>query len=169
MEREIESPVQGSAGINYVQVVDNPPRPQPAVTITSSSAAAPGEYWNKSIEYGDFVKLPESEAVARANKEYPATMAGFRQIQNEQYELFAKKMVDYSPANIMLGGNVDVELDRHGSLRGIVIRMNDKINRLITIIVKGNTANNESAMDSFIDLSVYGMIALLVNRQIWGK
>ncbi len=107
--------------------------------------------------------------ICQMEKLYPETAIEFRQIQHEQYELFARKMLDYSPGNILLGGNIDKESDRIGSLRGIVIRLNDKINRLLTIVVKGNANNNESITDTFMDTSIYGIIALIVQRVKWGK
>ena len=111
----------------------------------------------------------KSDAVYECGQKYPKTLDEFQRIQEEQLEVFAKKMLDYSPANIMLGGSVDIEGDRLGALRGIVIRMNDKMNRLLNIIVRDATVYNESAMDSFLDTSIYSIIALIVDRQTWGK
>lgn len=50
--------------------------------------------------------------------------------------------------------------------------MNDKINRLKNIIIKNNGKNavkNETYLDAFIDLSIYGIIAQLVSEAKWGK
>ncbi len=47
---------------------------------------------------------------------------------------------------------------------GVAIRMNDKMRRLMSMARKGKL-NNESLLDSFQDLSVYGAIgAVLVNE-----
>jgi hypothetical protein len=108
-------------------------------------------------------------ALDECGQKYPQTLEEFKCIQAEQLEVFAKKMLDYSPANILLGGSIDVEADRLGALRGIVIRMNDKMNRLLNIIVRGNSAHNESAFDSFLDCSIYSIIAQIVDRRTWGK
>jgi hypothetical protein len=50
--------------------------------------------------------------------------------------------------------------------------MNDKVNRLKNIIVKHrgeNAVKDETYMDAFKDLSVYGVIAQLVAEKVWGK
>jgi len=57
------------------------------------------------------------------------------------------------------------------SLTALVVRMNDKINRLKTIIIKNkgrNAVSNETYMDAFRDLSIYGIIAQLVAENKWG-
>ena len=58
------------------------------------------------------------------------------------------------------------------ALTALVIRMNDKVNRLKNIIVKHrgeNAVEDETYMDAFKDLSVYGVIAQLVAEKVWGK
>ena len=67
---------------------------------------------------------------------------------------------------------MDTKEGRMVSLTGLVIRMNDKINRLKNIIIKNNGKNavkNETYLDAFIDLSIYGIIAQLVSEAKWGK
>ena len=55
-------------------------------------------------------------------------------------------------------------------MSGVVIRMNDKLNRLLNLILK-NKQNvvDESVEDTFIDMANYSIIALLVNKCKWGK
>ena len=58
------------------------------------------------------------------------------------------------------------------ALIALVIRMHDKVNRLKNIIVnhKGqNDVANETYLDAFKDLSIYGVIAQLVSEKVWGK
>ena len=58
------------------------------------------------------------------------------------------------------------------ALTALVIRMNDKVNRLKNIIVKHrgeNAVEDETYLDAFKDLSVYGIIAQLVSERVWGK
>ena len=46
----------------------------------------------------------------------------------------------------------------------------DKIQRLMNLVVKHNRdAQNEPVMDAFKDLSVYGIIAQIVDNGKWGK
>lgn len=102
---------------------------------------------------------------------YPALAKEFKQIQKEQYELFACKMLDYGLDNIALGSNLESKEDKKMSLTGIWLRCNDKINRLKNMLKRDNKnyVVNEPMVDSFIDISNYGIIAQLVLRGCWKK
>ncbi len=103
-------------------------------------------------------------------KTYPQTAKAFKAFQREQYELFCRKQMDYGPANIAMGTSLEKAEDINMSLTGLCVRMNDKVQRLLHLIVKQRkNAQNESVMDSFDDLSVYGIIAKIVNDGFWGK
>ena len=70
-------------------------------------------------------------AVRVFEHEYPELSNEFKNIQEEQYELFARKMLDYGLNNITLGGDiVNNSEDKKFSLTGLTIRLTDKINRL---------------------------------------
>ena len=48
--------------------------------------------------------------------------------------------------------------------------MNDKIQRLKQLIILGHSdVVGESETDTFQDLSIYGVIAQIVSKKIWGK
>ena len=100
---------------------------------------------------------------------YPELAKEFKKIQQEQYELFSEKMMDYGLGNIALGSTLEEEEDIQLSLTGIWLRCNDKINRLKNMLKrKGkNYVENEPMVDSFIDISNYGIIAQLVMRSIY--
>ena len=102
---------------------------------------------------------------------YPDLSKEFIKIQKEQYELFAGKMMDYGLGNIALGSTLVEDEDIHLSLTGIWLRCNDKINRLKNMLKrKGKSyVNDEPMIDSFIDISNYGIIAQLVMRGKWKK
>ena len=103
---------------------------------------------------------------------YPIMMDRFKNITKEQYVLFCRKQYDYGSGNITLGGDLDDDEDRMLALTALVIRMNDKVNRLKNIILKhkgNNAVKGETYMDAFKDLSVYGIIAQLVAEKVWGK
>ncbi len=57
------------------------------------------------------------------------------------------------------------------SLTGIWLRCNDKINRLKNMLKREGRSyvNDEPMIDSFIDISNYGIIAQLVMRGKWKK
>ena len=59
---------------------------------------------------------------------------------------------------------------RHLSITAIIIRINDKVQRLFNLVLKRKTAaQNEPVEDAFKDLSVYGIIAQIVSCGKWGK
>jgi hypothetical protein len=99
---------------------------------------------------------------------YPQMTDEFKKIYMEQYDLFCAKMSNYGKGNIMLGGDVSNEEDRILALKGITIRLNDKTNRLINLLLK-NKENvvNESVIDTFQDIINYGIIAMIIERQKW--
>ena len=110
-----------------------------------------------------------SDVVRLMEERHPKMMEEFRKIQREQYELFAQKQMAYGKGNIMLGGDIGVEEDRVAAIRGITIRLNDKMQRLLNLVLKGvaNPLKNESVSDTFMDMSVYGIISLIVERGSW--
>lgn len=101
---------------------------------------------------------------------FPETAEAFKQIQREQYEVFCKKQMDYGPSNIAMGTQLLDDADKRLSKVGLIIRMNDKVQRLINLVIKHNReAQNEPTIDAFKDLSVYGIIAQIVDLGKWGK
>jgi hypothetical protein len=92
----------------------------------------------------------------------------FKYIIREEYELFCKKQLNYGKGNIMLGGDISVPEDRKLAISGIVIRMNDKINRLVQLALKGGRDYvQESIDDTLKDLSIYSIIAQIVSNEKW--
>lgn len=110
-----------------------------------------------------------NDVVSIMEHRHPEMMGAFRKIQQEQYELFAQKQMAYGKGNIMLGGDIGVDEDRVAAIRGITIRLNDKMQRLLNLVLKGiaNPLKNESVSDTFMDMSIYGIISLIVERGEW--
>jgi hypothetical protein len=102
---------------------------------------------------------------------YPELGAEFKKIQQEQYEMFAQKMLDYGIGNISLGSTLEDPEDVTLSLTGIWLRINDKINRLKNLLKRNgkNYVQGEGMVDSFIDIANYGIIAMIVMRGKWKK
>ena len=116
------------------------------------------------------IVMREEEAVAYCEKEYPETCAEFKRIMTEQYVLFCKKQKNYGPSNISVGTDCRSDGDVKLSLTGLWFRINDKIQRLKQLIILGHKDNvGESELDTFQDLSVYGIIAQIVSAKKWGK
>ena len=78
----------------------------------------------------------EVDAIRYVEEHYPEMTKSFQEIQFEQYELFCRKQYNYGKGNIMLGGDIDKPEDRKMALSGIIIRMNDKLNRLLNLVLK---------------------------------
>jgi len=111
------------------------------------------------------------KAISDFEKMYPTLAESFKENQQEQYELFARKMMDYGLANITLGSTLEDPEDINLSLTGIWLRCNDKINRLKNMLKrKGrNYVQDEPMIDSFIDIANYSIIAQLVMKGKWKK
>ena len=111
-----------------------------------------------------------NDAIDYCELQYPKTCAEFKRIQDEQYKLFCKKQMNYGPGNISVGTNLNTTDDVKLSLTGLWFRMNDKIQRLKQLIILGRSdVVGESETDTFQDLSIYGVIAQIVSKKIWGK
>lgn len=84
----------------------------------------------------------------------------FDEVLAECRSIFVKKQIDYGPGNIAEGHN------KFGRV-GLLVRMNDKMQRLINLERGGAAPLNESVEDSFKDLLNYAAIALLCERGQW--
>ena len=103
-------------------------------------------------------------------KQYPETCAEFRRLQEEQYTTFCMKQHDYGQHNITLGMDLTDPENANMSISAIIIRINDKVQRLFNLVLrKKSEPQNEPVEDAFKDLSVYGIIALIVANGKWGK
>lgn len=115
-------------------------------------------------------KVVASDIVSEVESNYPETTQRFKDIMQEQYELFCLKQSNYGPDNISLGTTLEKKEDRKMSQMGLWFRMNDKIQRLKQLVLLGNKDNvGESVKDTYQDLSVYGIICQIVSEGKWGK
>ena len=111
-----------------------------------------------------------SEAIKYIEKHYPETAKAFQEIQYEQWETFCKKQMDYGPSNISMGTQLKTDSEKRLSLVGLIVRINDKVQRLLNLMVRNNReAQNEPSIDAFKDLACYGIIAQIVQNGKWGK
>ena len=133
------------------------------------------EMRKEELQWGD--TLPKKEktidglgVIEVFESEYPELADEFKHIQDEMYEMFARKHMDYGLNNIALGGDLTDESDKKFSLTGLCIRLTDKISRLKNLLANGkNYVKGEGMEDTFIDISNYGIIGLLVGRDKWKK
>ena len=115
-------------------------------------------------------KMEKNPIVKEMEEKYPEMTKEFKKILNEEYELFCKKQKNYGTSNISGGTLLQSEEDVKFSLTGIFFRINDKIQRIKQLVVLNKQDEvGESVDDTFMDLSVYGVIAQIVKRGKWGK
>lgn len=97
----------------------------------------------------------------------PNQVKAFREELGRMYRTHLKKQADYGPGNIAGTGRV-----------GLATRIFDKTSRLMRLtgfmtdtgeFVGGRDPANESLEDTYMDLAVYGVIARLFQRGVWGK
>tara|TARA_R100001244_G_scaffold132090_1_gene107008 strand:- start:742 stop:1089 length:348 start_codon:yes stop_codon:yes gene_type:complete len=115
--------------------------------------------------------MNKDEIIEIFETEYPELSEEYKKIGNEMYEMFAAKHMDYGLNNIALGGDIlNNEKDKNFSLTGLAIRLTDKISRLKNLLINGkNFVKGEGMEDTFMDISNYGIIGLLVGRNKWKK
>ena len=120
-------------------------------------------------EVNSYLTADAGDIVTMMEQEWPHMTAEFRRLQREQYELFLHKQHDYGPGNISVGTQLQTPEEIQLSLTGLWFRMNDKIQRLKTLLMSGREINNEPLEDSYLDVSNYGIMATIVKRGRWGK
>ena len=112
----------------------------------------------------------EESAVEYCERMFPNTTNEFKKIQEEMYETFCKKQRNYGPDNISVGSTLETDDEIKISLTGLWFRMNDKIQRLKQLVVLGQPDEvGENIQDTYEDMSVYGIIAQIVQRKKWAK
>ncbi len=77
----------------------------------------------------------------------------FEKICREMLDIFIKKNKDYGKGNILDTGDL-----------GIAFRVNDKLNRLKNLLSNKQKPQNESMEESWIDIAVYSVIAVMYLR-----
>jgi hypothetical protein len=77
----------------------------------------------------------------------------FEAVLNEMLQTFIKKNKDYGKGNILDTGEI-----------GILFRINDKVRRLQNLITKDKNPENESLEETWKDIAVYAVIAIILRR-----
>jgi len=104
------------------------------------------------------MKAEVVELVLDGSSGHPGLERAFAEKMVKLFDLFKTKQKSYGPYNISVFGE-----------RGVVIRSNDKIQRLIRMVwqeVK-NPLTDETIEDTWGDLAVYAIIALLWRKGEW--
>ena len=131
---------------------------------------------NKKVTYTKQINrakkmVKKNDIIEQMEEEWPQMTQEFKKIQREQYELFLHKQHDYGPGNISVGTQLQTPEEIHLSLTGLWFRMNDKIQRLKNLIMRGkqNAVEGETVEDAYLDVSNYGIMAIIVKNGKWGK
>jgi len=109
----------------------------------------------------------QRKAIDILREEYPVIYQGYKDIIDEQFELFAKKHLDYGMHNVSAGTNLETAQEREFAMTGLWYRLSDKINRWKNMIISGRKTQNETLIDTFQDITNYGIISQLVSRGMW--
>ena len=108
---------------------------------------------------------PSAKSILK--EEYPTIYNAYKEIIDEQFELFARKHLDYGMHNVSAGTNLENSDEVEFAMTGLWYRLSDKINRWKNMIISGRKAQNETLIDTFQDVTNYGIIAQLVKRGLW--
>ena len=123
---------------------------------------SPGSKQKKAKDNSTFVDYLEAQ--------YPGMTSEFKRLQKQQYELFCRQQHDYGPGNIAVGTQLANDEEIKLSLTGLWFRMNDKIQRLKTMLLSGReSAVDEPLEDAYMDVSNYGIMATIVKNGKWGR
>ncbi len=115
------------------------------------------------------VVAEEPSALEVLKEEYPLIYRGYKEVVDEQFELFAKKHLDYGMHNVSAGTNLETPEEVEFAMTGLYYRISDKINRWKNMIISQRKAQNETILDTFQDITNYGIIAQLVSKGMWRK
>ena len=108
----------------------------------------------------------DNESVEWCESNHPELCTEYKKIMMNQYIMFCKKHRNYGCGNINVGTNLDTDGDVKLALTGLWFRMNDKIQRLKQLVINGEPDTvGESSVDTYQDLSVYGIIAQIVSQK----
>ena len=111
------------------------------------------------------------DVITKMEEEWPEMTKEFKKIQKEQYELFLYKQHDYGPGNISVGTFLVTPEEIKLSLTGLWFRMNDKLQRVKTLLLgdKKSVVKDEPLEYAYLDVANYGIMASIVGRGQWGK
>src|SRR3990167_10124577 len=92
------------------------------------------------------------------NKKQPGYLEeAFEEVCGELADLFIRKYKDYGKGNILDTREL-----------GIAFRVSDKLNRLKHLLINSKNPINESIEETWVDIGVYAVIAVMLRRS-WFK
>ena len=129
------------------------------------------DYTKVTSDYSPQKPMNSDDVVAKMEAEWPLMTEEFKKLQREQYELFLHKQHDYGPGNISVGTQLQTPEEIKLSLTGLWFRMNDKLQRVKTLLMNNreSAVKDEPLEDAYLDVSNYGIMATIVKKGLWGK
>ena len=129
------------------------------------------EYEGVTSQYAPQKPTNDNDVIAKMEAEWPLMTEEFKKLQREQYELFLHKQHDYGPGNISVGTQLQTPEEVKLSLTGLWFRMNDKLQRVKTLLMNNreSAVKDEPLEDAYLDVSNYGIMATIVKKGLWGK
>ena len=114
------------------------------------------------------------EVIKKIEEMYPECTDALMNNFDRAYDLWTKKQNDYGDSNIRLGLDLSSTSERSQNNRlaqlGVVIRLNDKISRLINLYKKDlESAVDESIEDTALDIMNYANMLMVLKSNKWGK
>lgn len=144
------SPTVGYLGGVRLEPI-NRPTPDPEPETTAEAVAQAREDGLEYVHLPFDVRIPtrySEETVQQTEKAIECLV--------EYAELFAAKQESYGRGNI----------DGFGEL-GVLVRLNDKVERLKNLIYRGKSNDLEAVEDTWLDVIGYGLIGLMIHRGRW--
>ena len=88
----------------------------------------------------------------------------------KQYEAFLVNMDQLATLHVIKSQAYGAKAIGRFGLHGIVVRMSDKIERLITLSTNPHTTTDDESIDDTLrDLAGYAINALILRQGKWGK
>lgn len=108
---------------------------------------------------------------------YPECTNALMNNFDRAYDLWTRKQHDYGPSNIQLGlsfNSSSPDYSRNVKLAqlGIIIRMNDKVSRLINLYkndLQDTPAVGESIEDTALDIMNYANMLMVLRQNKWNR
>jgi hypothetical protein len=104
-----------------------------------------------------------TETVSRSIPKLADSLGLTTPLGRKSFEIFCEcavlldqKNKDYGPGNISAFGE-----------KGVIVRLNDKVERLKTLVWGDKHPEHEKVSDTWLDIANYGVIGLLCHRGLW--
>lgn len=124
---------------------------------TSGDIDKDRDQWDEEDHDPDF----SSEILAGIPKSELEFYFDVEEAMTEAVNVLVRKHLDYGPRNISNSPG--------GPLAGLSVRLHDKVARLANLIGRDREAQYESLHDTFLDITNYGIIGMMVVDGKWPK